>query len=107
MKHTPGPWTVYGPANVTDPCGIKSKDYAVMKGESIISESFGRAGSTEFHDSKANAHLIAESPNMIAAIDKAILIIEELPKVGESCEDQLLRAHKVLRDIQKKAKGES
>jgi hypothetical protein len=103
-KHTPGPWKVFGPKQVVDKDSI-TMDCAIEYGDggpgTIIAECFGRSGEKNFHDSLANARLMASAPELLIACEGALSALLLSPHVDKQ------QAIDYLIEVISIAKGES
>lgn len=70
--HTPGPWTTKRAQLPVD----GAFDHAIIASGTVIAEAFGRSGVTIYHDSEANARLIAAAPDLLAACRQALASLE-------------------------------
>lgn len=64
-KHTAGPWAIRGPAGVDN-------DFAICSGGKIIAEAWGRVSESDYPNARANAGLIAASPDLLLALTKLV-----------------------------------
>lgn len=78
---TPGPWNYWRAAVQID----GAWDYGITSGKHLIAETFGRSGETDFHDSEANAHLIAASPCLLSACKELLWLVKDSGIAECSC----------------------
>lgn len=79
-KATPGPWMTKRAEVRVD----GEYDTAILAGVSIIAEAFGRSGRVGFHDSEANARLMAAAPALLAAVKALLVRVVECGQVIEA-----------------------
>ena len=69
-KHTPGPWSV----NDINPSDIYGYERGTKRGRFVATAvNFGSGNCCHTEEDRANAHLIAAAPELLAALEKALL----------------------------------
>lgn len=100
--HTPGPWRIVKGHFPND----GAYDYGIFAEidwkRHVIAEAFGRSDETTFHDSRANATLIAAAPDMYEALAE----FENEYRGGEY-DDELWPLMKKARAALAKARGKT
>lgn len=96
LKHTPGPWYV----NAHDIC----------KGSMAVAAVYGTSSHAFAAEAKANAHLIAAAPELLAAAVKALELIDGYIDVtdgpdGKPAANGAMQAARVLQTAIAKAEG--
>jgi hypothetical protein len=64
-SHTPGPWATHRSRFPVD----GQTDYAIVAGQQVIAEAFGRSDRNVYPPAEANARLIAAAPDLLAALE--------------------------------------
>ena len=90
-QHTPGPWSVRGPAGI-------DKDYAIIGDNSIIAESCGRVGEVKFPNAYANARLMAAAPELLLIAKHSRELIEALKPVFNLIDKRLVNQVKEINE---------
>jgi hypothetical protein len=86
-KYTPGPLGIKGPVTKDG-----AEDFAVVAGGQIIAEVFDRSSSKDFHPSRANAGLFSAAPDLLEALEKLVVAMEDELPAGGSDETRAARA---------------
>lgn len=102
MPHTPAPWDIRRAKLPVD----GAFDHAVSANGEVIAEAFGRSSVSHYHDSEANARLIAAAPDYWDAAEQLSTDASELDgddagyvAVTKSAYDALMAAHQKAKGV--------
>lgn len=109
MKHTPGPWTQHTPSNPTEAVVIAHELPNYRRTVVAVipdHKQQGKAAVTDWNEEHANARLIAAAPEMLRALELALIDIENTLRRTFNTDPQTDTTYTIIRNTIRKATGE-